>query len=668
MLLFSCRPFPSPCLPIRRLLRCRCTYSPTSSAPYHESFARRMALAGIHPHHRIAVGVSGGPDSMALCVLAAAWKKAVEGGSGRKSEDKGSVSPGFVEGLLGVVVDHGLRLESAEEAQLVRARVHGMGVMCEIATCEWPNGRPNLWHLQEAAREIRYQKLLDICIKQQIGVLLIAHHSDDQAELFVLRLSRNSGVLGLAGTAFVSQLFAPNLKYDGHNFCRYGILLVRPMLEFSKNDMYKICQGSNHLWVEDPTNNSMQYARNRIRASLRCLSPDGAFQSELQKLIYACRLTRVCVSNACNMAIKQSVTTTEYGYAVIDLEKLDPQNVDDLCLSQYLACVLQFVSQRHRPIRGRAARLFMDYIRNTPCKGALTVAGCYLCAFPRSKSTKILVCCSADLMESFSGEMSYKCSYEEQPPPVPEIDHVALEARLYSNQFLQCSSIPFLSHKSSTDVLNRAKDLNIIGDFSLGKLLNLQTEEHQKFITTTEHKHEEQYLEKTSFPDVKVLCLWPGETCHFMSRFLITWNTLEAVPNGICSYDSQKGICQHCAVNQDGSLAVRHMFDTDWLFLAEVSRIHSVEENQNVSKVSSVKLKDDELLKHSNYLQLSATKALEALRSIPASARRTLPVLTNSQGDILSIPSIGFRWCPSLSIKAVFHPRVPLGGGYTSYL
>lgn len=61
-----------------------------------------------------------------------------------------------------------------------------------------------------------------------------------QAELFVLRLSRNSGVLGLAGTAFVSQLFAPNLKYDGDNFSRYGVILVRPMLEFSKDDMYKV--------------------------------------------------------------------------------------------------------------------------------------------------------------------------------------------------------------------------------------------------------------------------------------------------------------------------------------------------------------------------------------------------------------------------------------------
>jgi hypothetical protein len=61
-----------------------------------------------------------------------------------------------------------------------------------------------------------------------------------QAELCVLRLSRNSGVLGLAGTAFVSELFAPNLKYDGENFRRHNILLVRPMLDFSKNDLYKV--------------------------------------------------------------------------------------------------------------------------------------------------------------------------------------------------------------------------------------------------------------------------------------------------------------------------------------------------------------------------------------------------------------------------------------------
>ncbi|XP_015625524.1 uncharacterized protein [Oryza sativa Japonica Group] len=613
--------------PLRRLLLCRCSSSsspaaaasasssacpvPASSvlAPYHRAFARRMALAGVHPHHRVAVGVSGGPDSMALCVLAAAWKKA---GEGREQEDEGEGGvSGFVDGLLGVVVDHGLRPESADEAQLVRDRVRGMGVVCEIATCEWPNGRPKLGHIQEAAREMRYQKLLDICIKQRIAVLLIAHHSDDQAELFVLRLSRNSGVLGLAGTAFVSQLFAPNLKYDGDNFSRYGVILVRPMLEFSKDDMYKICQGSNHLWVEDPTNNSLLYVRNRIRASLRSLSIEGTFQSELHKLIYACRLTRAFIDNACSMVLKKSLTIME---------------------------------------------------------AALSVAGCYLCAVPRSKGTKVLVCCSVDLMESSSVHMSYKCSYVKQPPPVSEINQIVTEARIYSDQFRQnCPNTPFPSSKFSTDVLNKAKDLKLIGDCTLEKLNYLQTDEHQKFITTKEHG-QEQYLEKTSFPYLEVLNLWPGETCHFMGRFLITWRTSEVVVNGMCLHDSQKHTCQYCMVNQDGSLAIRHMFDTDWLFLAEVCKIHSLEENKNYSNALCDKLEDAKLVQHSRYLQLSAMKSLQILRSIPAPARRMLPVLTNSQGAVLSIPSIGFRCCPSLLIEAVFSPRVPLGGGYTSYL
>ncbi|KAJ1278903.1 hypothetical protein BS78_04G114700 [Paspalum vaginatum] len=668
-LLVSLRPSPFPCLSLRRLLLFRCSASsaatPSSSlAPYHASFARRMALAGIHPHYRIAVGVSGGPDSMALCVLAAAWKKE----AGRKAGyEEGPVASAFVDGLLGVVVDHGLRPESADEARIVRGRVRGMGVECDIARCEWPDGCPRQGQVQEAAREVRYQKLLDICIKQQIGILLIAHHSDDQAELFVLRLSRNSGVLGLAGTAFVSQLFASNVKYDGEKFRQYGILLVRPMLDFSKNDMYKICQGSNQSWVEDPTNTNMMYARNRIRASLRDLSTEGTtFLSEIHKLISACRLTRACVDGAFSMIAKQSVSILEYGYAVIDLENLDPLNVDDLILSQYLAYTLQFVSQRQRPLRGRSVRLLLDYIRTIPCKAALTVAGCYLCAVPRSKGAKVLVCCSVDWMESSSSENSYKCSYEEQAPPAPEIDQIILEGRLQSNKSMQnCSNMHFLCSKSSMDVLNKANDLNIVDDFTLEKLCYLQTDEHNKFIAK-EHKHEEQDLEETNIPDCNVLSLCPGETCHFMSRFLITWKAAEYV-NEICLHGKKESVSKFCAVNLDGGLEVRHMVDTDWLFLVEVCNIRPVEENLGDPKASCSKMEMDNAPQHSRYLQRSAQKALQVLRSIPAAARRTLPVLTNAQGDIMCIPSVGFRCCPSLLIEAIFFPRVPLGGGYSSY-
>ncbi|URE14751.1 PP-loop family [Musa troglodytarum] len=178
---------PSPCLPLRRFL-CKC--SAPDMSWYREAFARRMAMAGIKPHHRIALGVSGGPDSMALCVLTAGWKL-----DGSVAKNKSS---GFIDGLLGIVVDHRLRAASTEEAILVRDRVNKMGVKCEIETCTWSGGRPKHGHLQEAAREMRYV-------------------IEDWEQL-------------------------------------------------------PICQGANQEWVEDPTNQSPLYARNRIRSSLRRLS------------------------------------------------------------------------------------------------------------------------------------------------------------------------------------------------------------------------------------------------------------------------------------------------------------------------------------------------------------------------------------------------------------
>lgn len=61
-----------------------------------------------------------------------------------------------------------------------------------------------------------------------------------QAELFILRLSRNSGVLGLAGMAFSSQIFS-SYAYSCHEDLKnHSILLVRPLLDFSKDDMYKV--------------------------------------------------------------------------------------------------------------------------------------------------------------------------------------------------------------------------------------------------------------------------------------------------------------------------------------------------------------------------------------------------------------------------------------------
>ncbi|RVW96321.1 hypothetical protein CK203_020734 [Vitis vinifera] len=160
---------------------CECSHlqDPVDFIKYKEVFSRRMAMAGLKPHHRIGhsltshsplaflfsrsgcwenvgkkrkeknrtLGVSGGPDSMALCILTADWKT--------NGLNTAGESRGFIDGLLAIIVDHGLRAESKDEANIVRHRVSDMGIRCEIAQCDWLDGKPKQGHLQEAAREMR---------------------------------------------------------------------------------------------------------------------------------------------------------------------------------------------------------------------------------------------------------------------------------------------------------------------------------------------------------------------------------------------------------------------------------------------------------------------------------------------------------------------------------
>ncbi|XP_071742320.1 uncharacterized protein [Rutidosis leptorrhynchoides] len=618
---------------VRNRLLCTCSYvTHTESVElpkYKEKFSKRMEMAGLKPHHRIAVGVSGGPDSMALCLLAAEWKtSALNAGSIGEND--------VVDGLLAIIVDHGLRAESKDEAEMVQHRILNMGIRCEIAHCKWTDGRPKMGHLQEAARDMRYEILPHICSQHQISALLIAHHADDQAELFILRLSRNSGVLGLAGMALTTQLFATHRSLDGTSS---SVLLVRPLLDFSKQDLYKICQEAKQKWVEDPTNQNTTFARNRIRMSLGN-SSSCIFKSELQAIILACRKTRFYVDQVSQSLINQAVIVMPHGYATIDLQILNPSKVSDICLSKFVTLLLQFISQRRRPVRGSAQKLLLDYFRTFPCKSSFTAAGCYLCPAPSSKGTKILICCSTNSVLPMKLESFYVNSSSVQTfNNSSELTQIIENGRLYLNKMvLNASDVPFLNTTTSTEsILTEAKRVKILSEPTYTSIRSLHETELDNFKSKTETSPQDESQKMVE--SVGVRELRQGQIGHFMDRFLVSWEFI----NGC-------GGCCCCGFGQDSVMQVRHMVDADWLYL---------------SKLSNCEKDDSEC---SEFVRDSARKALLLLKSIPVAARRSLPVLVDSKGQVWSIPSVSFSMCRYLRVCAEFNPRVPVGGGHSSFL
>ncbi len=185
---------------------------------------------------RLGVAVSGGADSLALLLLAAAGY------------------PGQVEAAT---VDHGLRPESRSEAESVAELCRGLGVPHEILAVSVPDGKAGI---QGEAREARYGALAVWCKRRGLPVLLTAHHCDDQAETLLMRLQRGAGLPGLTGIRPARKL-AP------------GLLLLRPLLGWSKDELREIVREAGIDPVDDPTNRDPAYDRTRIRTLLTA-NPD----------------------------------------------------------------------------------------------------------------------------------------------------------------------------------------------------------------------------------------------------------------------------------------------------------------------------------------------------------------------------------------------------------
>lgn len=152
--------------------------------------------------------------------------------------------------IVAVHVDHQLQAESGRWAQHCADTCTGLGVDCQLLRVEVADDSGE--GLEAAARKARYRALAGVM--QTGDALLTAHHQDDQAETLLLQLMRGSGPKGLAAMAEVKE-FGPGL-------------LLRPLLEYSREQLQEYAGACGIQWVEDPSNIDQRFERNYLRQSI----------------------------------------------------------------------------------------------------------------------------------------------------------------------------------------------------------------------------------------------------------------------------------------------------------------------------------------------------------------------------------------------------------------
>ncbi len=207
--------------------------APISDIDLLARIERDIALIWPEPARtgRLGLAVSGGPDSLALLLLTHAT----------------------LPGEIAVAsVNHGLREEATSEVALVEQVCAALDVPFTPLEVQLAKG-----NVQARAREARYKALGEWAKENDLGALATAHHADDQAETLLMRLSRGSGLAGLAGVRASSHV----PQYE-------DLLLIRPLLGWRKAELQDVVVSAGIAPALDPSNQDPSFDRVRVREHL----------------------------------------------------------------------------------------------------------------------------------------------------------------------------------------------------------------------------------------------------------------------------------------------------------------------------------------------------------------------------------------------------------------
>jgi len=286
------------------------------------------------------VAVSGGPDSLALSFLSKIYsiKKSLE--------------------VKYLIVDHGLRKDSTSEAKNVQKKLKNFSIKLNILT--WRGLKPKK-NIQSIAREKRYELLCGRAKKYRIENILVGHHLDDLFENFFIRILRGSGLQGLVSLDRETQ--------------KNNINLIRPLINFEKDDLVYISKFVFSSYIEDPSNEDDKFRRVKVRNLLKDLSLEGLDKNKFFLTIKNLKFANKNIKFYTKKNLEENVTFVQKKQNAILKENFFSQSEEVIFRS--LGEVIKVIGKKYYTVRGKKIEKIIDLVKFRS-SFKVTLGGCLI--------------------------------------------------------------------------------------------------------------------------------------------------------------------------------------------------------------------------------------------------------------------------------------------------
>ena len=298
------------------------------------SYLNNLKCFEKYPH--VAVGVSGGPDSIALVYIINKWIKSKQGK------------------LSALIFDHRIRSNSEQESYKVRDILIDLNISARILKTK--KNKPIKKNMAQA-RNNRFEGLITFCSKNNIHHLFLGHHFDDNLETYLIRKINGSNFEGLGSMEEITYF--------------KKIQILRPFIKINKNSILSFNKKNKLVFINDPSNKDVNYTRVKVRNFLQNNKYKKSIKYDFinlkKEMPYYRNMVWKCLMD----------TLAEVKPKSIKINRNKILKFDDLIIEKIILLCLKFFSDQKYKSRSSKINLFISEMKKSSFK-IFNLTGVYI--------------------------------------------------------------------------------------------------------------------------------------------------------------------------------------------------------------------------------------------------------------------------------------------------